>query len=107
MVVNLMTKSGETDGWSARRHVEELSQRAGRAPDVVLVHAEPLPRARLRDYEFEGAEPVVDDLGSSAPFRIVRAALASPGALIHHDPDATASALGDLLGGPARARGSA
>jgi uncharacterized cofD-like protein len=107
MVVNLMTKSGETDGWSARRHVEELSRRAGRAPDAVLVHAEPLPRARLRDYEFEGAEPVVDDLGSGAPYRIVRAALASPGALIHHDPDATARALGELLGGPLRAQGAA
>ena len=88
MVVNLMTKAGETDDWGARRHVDELAQRAGRAPDAVLVHAGGFARARLRDYAREGAMPVVDDLGANGevPFRVVRADLASAGALIHHDP---------------------
>jgi uncharacterized cofD-like protein len=107
MVVNLMTKAGETDGWGARRHVEELAERAGRAPDAVLVHAGDLPRARLRDYAREGAAPVADDLGDEAPYRILRADLASTGALIHHDPDATARALTELLLRAARVRRSA
>jgi uncharacterized cofD-like protein len=104
MVVNLMTKAGETDDWGARRHVDELAQRAGRAPDAVLVHAGGFARARLRDYEREGAAPVADDLGGAgdAPFRVLRADLASAGALIHHDPDATARALAEFLDGPVR-----
>ena len=106
-VVNLMTKAGETDGWGARRHVEELAQHAGRAPDAVLVHAGDFPRARLRDYAREGAVPVEDDLGDAEPFRIARADLASAGALIHHDPDLTARALADLLLGFTRVRRSA
>jgi uncharacterized cofD-like protein len=102
-VVNLMTKAGETDDWSAFRHIGELAQRAGRTPDAVLVHAGEFARARLVDYAREGAVPVVDDLGAeaSAPYRIVRADLASEGALIHHDPDRTARALVELLGGAA------
>ena len=109
LVVNLMTKAGETDDWGARRHVDELTERAGRTPDVVLVHTGGLSRARLRDYAREGAAPVVDDLGApgEAPYRVVRADLASAGALIHHDPDATARELAELLRGAAKVRRSA
>ena len=110
MVVNLMTKAGETDDWGARRHVDELAQRAARVPDAVLVHAGDFARARLVDYAREGAVPVVDDLGaqSLAPYRILRADIASEGALIHHDPDRTALAIAALVrGASALARRSA
>ena len=108
-VVNLMTKAGETDDWGARRHVEEFSRRAGRAPDAVLVHAGGFARARLRDYAREGAAPVADDLGTAAeePFQVLRADLASTGVPIHHDPDATGRALAEFLHGCARLRRSA
>ena len=109
-VINLMTKAGETDDWGARRHVEELAQRAGRAPDAVLVHDGVFARARLADYAREGAVPVADDLGpdGGAPYRIARADLASAGALIHHDPDRTALAIAALVrGAPVLARRSA
>lgn len=108
VVVNLMTKSGETDGWGAQRHVDELARRAGRAPDAVLVHAGAFAAERLRDYAREGATPVADDLpGENAPFELARADLASAGALIHHDPHATARALIELLLRPAALRRSA
>jgi uncharacterized cofD-like protein len=109
MVINLMTKAGETDDWGARRHVDELAQRAGRAPDAVLVHEGDFARARLRDYAREGAMPVADDLGSNreVPFHVLRTDLASAGALIHHDPDATGRALAAFVLGPARVRRSA
>ncbi len=107
-VLNMMTKAGETDDWSARRHVEELARRAGRDPDAVLVHAGIFPRARLHDYAFEGAVPVEDDLDdAAAPFRIVRADLASAGPLIHHEPDATGRALAELVRDAAPVRRSA
>jgi uncharacterized cofD-like protein len=94
-VVNLMTKYGETYGWGAARHVEELTRRTGRRPDTVLVHAGPLPQGRLADYAEEGASPVVDDLASCSndDLEVVRADIASPSALIRHDPEATAAAL--------------
>jgi uncharacterized cofD-like protein len=109
LVVNLMTKAGETDDWGARRHVDELAERAGRIPDAVLVHSGGLSRARLRDYAREGAAPVIDDLGApgEAPYRVVRADLVSAGALIHHDPDATARELAELLRSVAKVRRSA
>jgi len=99
LVINLMTKAGETDDWGARRHVDELARRAGRGPDAVLVHTGDFARARLREYESEGTRPVADDLGSAAeePFQVLRTELASTGALIHHDPDATGRALGEFL----------
>lgn len=92
--VNLMTKYGETFGWSASRHVAELTQRCGRDPDLVLVHAGTLPEGRLGEYAREGASPVVDDLpvGGSGP-EILRADIASRNPLIRHDPEATAHAL--------------
>ena len=37
-VVNLFTKAGETDGYSAQKHVDEVTQYAGRKPDAVLIH---------------------------------------------------------------------
>jgi uncharacterized cofD-like protein len=109
MVINLMTKAGETDRWGARGHVDELAARAGRTPDAVLVHAGEFPRARLAEYAREGAAPVADDLGpaTAAPYEILRADLASAGALIHHDPGATALALAELLRDAVRVRRSA
>jgi uncharacterized cofD-like protein len=106
MMINLMTKAGETDGWGARRHVDALAARAGRTPDAVFVHAGAFSRAWLRDYAREGAAPVADDLGApgETPYEVVRADLASEDALIRHDPDATARALADYLRGDARVR---
>jgi hypothetical protein len=73
------------------------------------VHEGDFARARLRDYAREGAAPVADDLGSNgeAPFHVLRADLASAGALIHHDPDATGRALAEFVHGHARLRRSA
>jgi uncharacterized cofD-like protein len=99
MVINLMTKAGETDDWGAQRHLDELAKRAGRRPDAVLVHAGELASARLCDYAREGAAPVADDLGAAgaAPYAILRADLASSVGKIHHDPGSTAVALTELL----------
>lgn len=98
-VVNLMTKYGETWGWGASRHVEELTRRTGRRPDAVLVHAGAVPADRLDDYAREGAIPVVDDLPTEPSERceVVRADIASRTALIRHDPEATATALLALI----------
>jgi uncharacterized cofD-like protein len=109
MMMNLMTKAGETDDWGARRHVDELTRRAGRTPDVVVVHEGEFSRTRLRDYAREGAAPVIDDLGApgEVPFRIVRADLATDDPVIRHDPDATARELAVVVRAITRVRRSA
>ncbi len=65
-IVNLFTKAGETDGYSARKHVEEVARYAGRHPDAVLVHAGKFEQSVLSLYEKEHEFPVEDDLGEGA-----------------------------------------
>lgn len=99
-VVNLTTKYGETHGYSASHHVAVIARHAGRVPDGVLVHRDPLPQTLLERYQAEGAEQVrVDeaelrDLGVSV---VKHADVGSTRSLARHDPDKTAAALMELL----------
>ena len=61
-VLNLMTQPGQTDGYTARRHLEALRPYLGRPVDSVLVNDAPLPAELLRLYEPQGGRPVVNDL---------------------------------------------
>ena len=61
-VLNLMTQPGQTDGYTARRHLTTLQPYLGRPVDTVLVNNAPLPPDLLRLYEPQGARPVVNDL---------------------------------------------
>ncbi len=88
-VCNVMTQPGETDGYSAARHVEALIENAGaRVCDIVVVNDE-LPRKLLDAYADEGQVPVVvdkprlDELG----MRTVRASVMSETQTVRHDPE--------------------
>jgi len=106
-VMNLFTKAGQTDGFSARTHIEELARYAGREPDVVLMHTGAFPESALARYKGESEFPVKDDLDDDP--RIVRAPLASveevepvegdpvPRSLIRHDPGLLCEALSTLI----------
>lgn len=61
-IVNLFTKAGETDGYSAQRHVDEVARYAGRHPDAILIHSGEFAKDVLALYEKEHEFPVVDDL---------------------------------------------
>jgi uncharacterized cofD-like protein len=107
-VVNLMTKSGETDGWTASRHVEQIARYAGRVPDGVLVHRGAVPRAMLRRYQTEHAARVVVDAAALRRLgvRTIRSSdLACTTSVARHDPARTARALMSLLGACWDARG--
>lgn len=106
-VMNLFTKTGQTNGYSAAKHLSILTEYVGRAPDVVLIHEGEFPEASLRRYAEEGEYPVTDDLGQVKG--VVRANLASieevpalpgdpvPRSLIRHDPERIQAALLPLL----------
>jgi uncharacterized cofD-like protein len=94
-VCNVMTQPGETDGYSASRHVEALIQNSGgRVCDIVVVNDE-LPRKLLDAYAVEGQLPVVvdkprlDRLG----VRTVRASVMSETQTVRHDSEKLAAVL--------------
>lgn len=63
-IVNIMSKYGQTHGMTAADHVEETKKYAGKYPDVVIMHNNPIPEPILDRYQSENAYPVIDDLDS-------------------------------------------
>lgn len=97
-IVNLMTKYGQTTGFTASDHVEELTKYIERYPDLVLVNSTKYSDEILALYEGEKGEPVLDDLNDKK-YTVLREDLASDfvfeksksdnlkRSLIRHDPD--------------------
>ncbi|MBV9349569.1 MAG: YvcK family protein [Patescibacteria group bacterium] len=106
-IVNLFTKAGETDGYSAKKHVEEVARYAGRKPDTILIHQGSFAEEVLDRYAAEKEFPVIDDLGEGA--HILRRHFADvviseklPGdavsrSLIRHDSAKIAEAIQALI----------
>lgn len=71
-VMNLMTKYGQTHGFTAREHVEEIARYTGRFPDTVIVNKRDLPEETLIRYRAQREFPVTDNLDSRDGYKIVR-----------------------------------
>ncbi|MDE0205976.1 MAG: YvcK family protein [Candidatus Tectomicrobia bacterium] len=80
-VLNLMTQPGQTDGYTARRHLAALRPYLGRSVDAVLVNDAPLPADLMRVYEPQGGLPVANDLTEND------ALLIAADLVEHPDPD--------------------
>jgi uncharacterized cofD-like protein len=63
-ICNLMTQPGQTDGYTARRHLATLSQYLGSRVDGVLVNDGVLPPQLVAYYARHGSQPVQNDLTS-------------------------------------------
>jgi uncharacterized cofD-like protein len=99
-VLNLMTKQGETNGYTAAQHVEQIARYGGRAPDAALVHRGPIAPDMMMRYRAEAAEAVALDEERLRAFgtRLIRAAdIMSPTSKARHDPARTASALREIF----------
>jgi len=99
-VVNLMTRPGESDGYSAADHVEQIARYAGRVPDAVLVHEGDVPPDALARYEAEGSYrvPVDRDRLHAQGVKVVHhGAVMSTSSVVRHDPALTASSLLELF----------
>jgi uncharacterized cofD-like protein len=77
-VVNIMTQAGQTDGMSARDHIEMLSTYLGTSPDAAIVNSRRPPERWLKAYRKEGAEPVRVDVDGLRECRVVQADLLEP-----------------------------
>jgi uncharacterized cofD-like protein len=99
-VLNLMTKRGETLGYAASRHVQEIIRYGGRAPDAVLVHGGGVPAAIVERYLVEEARPVEvdeEEVRALGVPLVVTAPIMSPSSKARHDPQRTAGALLQLF----------
>ena len=97
-VCNLMTQPGETDGFSARRHLELIRDYAPTiAFDYVIVNNRPVSDLQLKKYHNEGAEQIGVH-GSISPktiegAEIVYGNLLDEGEKVRHHPEKLAQVL--------------
>lgn len=110
-VANLMTRFGQTQGYSVKDHIDELEKYLGKgAIDIALINkTEKFPRGVLNRYKLEKAYPVKDDLGKGNSIKVIRRKFISgkifskpksdklTRSLIRHDPDKLAKAIVSLL----------
>lgn len=109
-VVNLMTKVGQTTGFSAARHVDEVEKYLGKTVDFVLINNKPIPEEAVVRYAQEEEQVVIDDLKKGKyRFQVIRADLLNPKvmekssvdslkrSLIRHDSDKLAQKIISLL----------
>lgn len=102
-VGNVMTQSGETEGFDAADHLGRvLDALGGGAVDVAVVHDGPLDAAAVARYALQGQVPVrADDVALTAlGVTVVRRDLAAPGQVVRHSPAALARVVMQLVQKP-------
>ena len=91
-VCNLMTQPGETDGMTARRHLEIVREYAPQIDfDYVIVNNHPISENQAQKYAGEGAEQIGVH-GSVSPetiegVEIIYGNLLDDGEMVRHNPD--------------------
>ncbi len=103
LVVNLMTKHGETDGFKASdfaREVKKYLGSAGRKLAYVLIsrRVKATPKI-LRWYKKYRAEPVINDMGRGGKlgFRVIVSDFSQKGNLLRHDPQKLGRVITQLV----------
>ena len=108
-IPNLMTKSGQTYGFSIKDHISEIIKYSGRVPDYVLVNNTELNSDALKEYKKLHDVPVVDDLDKEFDFKVIRDDLVSNQiqkknsadklyrSLIRHDSDKLAKIIISII----------
>jgi uncharacterized cofD-like protein len=107
--MNLMTKYGQTYGFTASDHVRILEQYIGTCIKTIIINNSPIPDNVLAAYEKGKEFPVVDDIKDvTSPYHIIRADVVSSEmtisskedklvrSLIRHDSDKLAKVLFDI-----------
>ncbi len=98
-ISNLMTQPGETDGYTARQHLEMIKKYAPEIHfDFVIVNSRPISEEQRRRYAAEGAnqiglgEDAIDKVVNGAT-EVVRADLLAEGEKARHDSESLASVV--------------
>ncbi len=92
-----MTQPGETDGYTARQHLETVKAYAPEIHfDFVVVNDQPVSEEQLARYAVEGAHPIsIEGCETSldGEAEIVRAALLDEGEKARHNSDSLADVV--------------
>ena len=97
-ICNLMTQPGETDGYTARQHLETVKAYAPEIHfDFVVVNDQPVSEEQRARYAVEGAHPISIEEGCETSLdgeaEIVRAALLDEGEKARHNSDSLADVV--------------
>jgi uncharacterized cofD-like protein len=94
LILNLMTKRGETDGYLAEDLVLKIETQIGRLCDVILYNDAPIPKASLLRYGME-RKIQLSSRKLKRDTRLVRMPLVKvmPEGYLYHDPNAIAKAF--------------
>lgn len=110
-VLNLMTKYGQTYGFTAADHVRVLESFIGKNVTSVVVNSQKLPKAAVAIYAKYNEYPIVDDLANNSYYTKVVANVANSSlieksksdalvrSLIRHDSDKLAAVIVDIIEG--------
>jgi len=101
LVLNIMTKQGETHGYRAEDFIARVERYAGRRCDAVLANSAPIPRAAAAAYALERkvsmASTATAELARDRRVHAVPLLKLTPTGLLYHDPQVLARALAKLL----------
>lgn len=99
-VCNVMTQSGETDGFSAGEHVRRLIEHANpKLLDACIINNAVAPEEPLQRYRSEDSYPVAadPDLIKSMGYKVVATDLLAVDSYVRHDPKKLTDALITLI----------
>lgn len=103
-VCNLMSKKGQTVGFNAQEHVDEIIRYIKQKPDMVLVNTENFEKKKIVEYEKEGDFPVTNNLREGNGYKVIQGDFIGKTSktvkgdvlkrsFVRHDPDKLASSL--------------
>lgn len=99
-ICNVMTQPGETDGYTASRHVKAILDHAGKGVvDYVLVNAAKVPTQTAQAYAAQGSYPVPVDAAAlnQLGVGVISADIVSATDPGHHDPGKLTRQVMELL----------
>ncbi|KKR03224.1 MAG: hypothetical protein UU25_C0002G0019 [Microgenomates group bacterium GW2011_GWB1_40_9] len=108
-IMNLMTKYGQTLGFSAMDHIQVLEQYIDHKINTIIVNQTELPSEALTVYKKTQEFPVVDDIPKSSQYCVIRADLIAKEivkksasdllvrSLIRHDSDKLANVIVSII----------
>jgi uncharacterized cofD-like protein len=94
-ICNVMTQPGETDDYSAEKHLEMLMEHAGLVADVMVMNGRKPSDEILLSYAAKGQHPVSSDVDAIRELGVTPfyGDIISEGDYVRHDSDALASTL--------------
>lgn len=97
---NVMTQPGETDGYTASRHLQAIIDHAGPLVDYMIVNTQAVPNRLRNRYLREGAVPVDADLDAIRGLGVLPVAdrLLQEGEVVRHHPEQLARLVMQLAG---------